>query len=387
MALETASTVLSIRLVPLLFVLLAVAPDFRLSFDSLVWKLRGILHLHPLPEDLNSWAYTPTRDRSVRNQDQLRLWGYWLFLKPVFELKGYALFERGEKTSRVPAKSSPSRAISTGRKSEYPFPRKFFETDDDPLRVWPARDRNGNDVMVRLISGSEPSEELAVWKRLHSSALKNHPRNRSIPVLDYIRFDGLTFIVMPRWDSPTFQDFATVEEILYFADCILDFVDFMHENRIFHRDLTEGNICLNVLGSVDKFYETGRCDPNDALYAVIDFGHSVAYPLESDLDEITTTLHYGTEFGPPLERNPFKVEMYWVGTMINRSVRIIEEIVPEIVPFLNNLIESDEADCPSAREALEQFRQLQAKLTVEQLKAPLKYRFFDRGKFVPKSTM
>ncbi|PPQ70715.1 hypothetical protein CVT24_000831 [Panaeolus cyanescens] len=389
-------TLLSTLCAPILFILLATTSNSTLGrwailYRSLAWKLRGVLHIHPLPQNLRLWAYTPTRDRSVRNQDKIRVWGYWLFLRDFFELKGYVLFEPGDKMRYlIPAKSSTPDAPNR-RKSEYPFSRKFYERDEDiryslsPLRVWPARDRDGNDLMIRLVSGSETSEELAVWQRLHSPALKNHPRNRSIPVLDYVHFDGLTFIVMPRWDCPTSQDFATVEEILYFAECILDFVDFLHENRILHRDLTEQNICVNVLGSVDEMYATGRCDLKNALYAVIDFGHSVAYPLQCELDQVMSTLAYGTELGKSSERNPFQVEMYWVGMMLNRCLRVIEEFVPEIGPYIDNLINRDEGHPPSAREALEQFHQLTAKLGVEQLKAPLKYRFYERGKFVAKT--
>ncbi|KAF9035560.1 hypothetical protein BJ165DRAFT_1509985 [Panaeolus papilionaceus] len=376
----------------------------------LVWKLRALLHNHPVPQNLDLWEYTPTNDRVVRKYDRQRVWGFWLFLQPFFDLHGYRLFEpRDEKWSNLVPAQEPTSQTRGRNNSQYPFARKFYEKDTDiqftssvppifcfnelyhrsnhrfqSLRVWPARDHNRDDVVIRLISGAEPSEELKVWQRLHSPALKNHPRNRSIPVLGYLTFDRLTFIVMPRWGCSIDHDFATTEEVFYFADCILDFVDFLHENRIVHRDLTDTNTCINVISKVGEWFVEGRCNPKDALYAVLDFGHSVAYPLESNLDEITTTLCYGTELKPHGERNPFKLEMYWVGRMLQRHVRVVEEFIPEIAPYFDNIIEADEAHRPSAKEALEQFRQLQASLSVEQLQKPLKYRFWKEGRLIPK---
>ena len=82
------------------------------------------------------------------------------------------------------------------------------------MRVWPARDRLGRDVIIkyvsicmvvrtthvfpRLVSGSEPSQELEALRRLNSPLLRANPRNRTIPVLEFIKWGDLVFAVMPR---------------------------------------------------------------------------------------------------------------------------------------------------------------------------------------------
>lgn len=52
---------------------------------------------------------------------------------------------------------------------------------------------------LRLISGREPSDELRIFQRLNTKEARADPRNHSIHVLEYIAFDGLIFIVMPRY--------------------------------------------------------------------------------------------------------------------------------------------------------------------------------------------
>lgn len=51
---------------------------------------------------------------------------------------------------------------------------------------------------TRLISGREPSDEWKIFERLNTKGARADPRNNSIHVLEYIHFDGLIFVVMPR---------------------------------------------------------------------------------------------------------------------------------------------------------------------------------------------
>ncbi len=53
-------------------------------------------------------------------------------------------------------------------------------------------------TLFRAISGPQPSKELRAFRLLQSDALRDDPRNHTIPVLDYINFNGQVFVVMPR---------------------------------------------------------------------------------------------------------------------------------------------------------------------------------------------
>ncbi|PPR00538.1 hypothetical protein CVT24_005512 [Panaeolus cyanescens] len=361
--------------------------------DALKWKLRALLHAHPLPRNLTGWNPAPsTKDNDVWEQETRRVYSYWMYLQPFFKTKGYLIFEPMNDSQwfqLIPARfehPTPSK-----RRSDYPYSRKGY-TDDKSLqftyfstRVWPARDFDGNEVVIRIVSDKEPSEELLIWRRLDSPTLRNHARNRTIPVLEYLEFDGLIFIVMPWWSSPGQNDFATCAEVLNMADYVLDYVDFLHEHRIVHRDLDVRNMGLNIVNNGTLDYPKGNHNPDEALYAFMDFGFSLIYPYETQLDGVTTTLRYGWEIEDVHpERNPFKLEVHCVVERLQFYVRVVEKHIPQIGPFFDDIVNAEEAERPFAREVLQRFRQMKASLTPEQLNAQLQDRYWLDGKFKAK---
>ena len=50
----------------------------------------------------------------------------------------------------------------------------------------------------RAISGPIATTELQALRLLHSDDLKDNPQNHTIPVVEYLNFDGQVFVVMPR---------------------------------------------------------------------------------------------------------------------------------------------------------------------------------------------
>ncbi|PPR00540.1 hypothetical protein CVT24_005514 [Panaeolus cyanescens] len=257
-----------------------------------IWGLRSTLHCHPLPRRLEGWDPTPSArdDMEQLAKEMFEKQSSWLYLEGFFQLKGYTMFKPVDRNfhnrkwyTLVP---DPQQASSKARRSEYPYARKGYT--EEPLqfyytsmRVWPVRDVNGNDLVIRLVSDNQTSDELRIWRRLHAPGIKNHPRNRVIPVLEYLEFDGLVFIVMPWWNSPALSDYATTEEIFNMAECILDTVDFLHEHRIVHRDMDFQNVGINVTFDPSQDFPKGHNDPKEAIYAIIDFGFSLIYPYES----------------------------------------------------------------------------------------------------------
>ncbi|PPQ79173.1 hypothetical protein CVT24_012887 [Panaeolus cyanescens] len=365
----------------------------RLVKLHVIWRVRSTLHCHPLPRRLEGWDPTPLArdDTEQLDQEMFEKQSHWLYLEGFFQLKGYTMFkpvnrnfDKRKWNTLIP---NPHQASSKARCSEYPYARKGYT--EEPLqfyytsmRVWPVRDDHGNDLVIRLVSDSEISDELRIWRRLHSPGIKNHPRNRVIPVLEYLEFDGLIFIVMPWWDSPAFSDYATAEEILNMAECILDTVDFFHEHRIVHRDIAFQNIRLNVIIDKNHDFPKGHHDPKEALYTIIDFGFSLIYPYETPLEEVTTTLRYGCEVPSKIKeyraRNPFTLETHYTVKMIEGAARVVEKFIPEIGPFFDDILNVEEANRPFAREVLQRFRQLKASLTPEQLHTPVQDRYWKR---------
>lgn len=50
----------------------------------------------------------------------------------------------------------------------------------------------------RAISAASATNELIAFRLLHSDALRDDPRNHTIPILEYIKFEEQIFAVMPR---------------------------------------------------------------------------------------------------------------------------------------------------------------------------------------------
>ncbi|KAF9041509.1 hypothetical protein BJ165DRAFT_1489423 [Panaeolus papilionaceus] len=64
--------------------------------------------------------------------------------------------------------------------------------------------------------------ETAIFSQLHGALLRD-PRNITIPILDWLEFGGLVFIVMPRWDLAWIHDFEKVSELIEISDVLFSY--------------------------------------------------------------------------------------------------------------------------------------------------------------------
>jgi hypothetical protein len=130
-------------------------------------------------------------------------------------------------------------------------------------------------------------------------------------------------------------------------------------------------------------------DPSTARYAIYDFGYSLIYPYETVLEDVTETRFLNFELRdlpiPDGPYNPFQEDIAFLGMTLQRWVRVrlllifaasrliqlqsqhIENIVPEIGPFFESMINSDAKKRFTARQALEEFQRIKTKLTPSQL--------------------
>ncbi|PPQ73956.1 hypothetical protein CVT24_012545 [Panaeolus cyanescens] len=356
-----------------------VWPQFT---QRLAWKLRPYFLRHPLPHDIACWrlrdANADDIDQMTRVETENSSW--WKFLTPFFAAHGYHLYAPfvellSDYSHPLPLDGHPS------SRQTHPFARRLYSANKDCKFFFKncirgARDAYGRDVVIRIVSGPERSRELEILKRLTSSPALKDPRNITIPILDWLEFDGLTFIVMPRWDPAWIHDFGTVAECIHITDSFLAYLDFLHQHRIAHMDIHAGNMCINTI--VPSFYShlTGLRNPAVTRYAMIDFGVSYIYPYDMPLETVREELPiYAWAFhGLEDEKgpfNPFCADVGALGTVLDRHVRVIRDVVPEIVPFIESMTTPRPDDRPTAHEAYLKFQALKASLTSEQLQAPV----------------
>ena len=99
--------------------------------------------------------------------------------------------------------------------------------------------------------------------------------------------------------------------------------EFLHDNRIAHCDFIEQNTGMNVISDVNTWFMEGLRESETTEYTLFDFGHSVIYPLETNIRDVWETRYFrvpGEWPGPP--RNPFQVDMFLVGRTMQRYLRV-----------------------------------------------------------------
>ncbi|RDX56673.1 hypothetical protein OH76DRAFT_406570 [Lentinus brumalis] len=196
----------------------------------------------------------------------------------------------------------------------------------------------GVKVVIKAVHLS--SREYDVIRYLSSPALRTHPMNHCIPVLDLIEVpkDKLTFIVMEEWSSQLAND--TPCHLTCFLNALrqcIEHVAFMHAHYIAHLDISIRNVLTDLAGR----------------YAFID------YELSNRYDSIPNPrIHCPrrSEVPPELERgeasDPYKVDVYGLGMLTLHALKLSGHDVPELHPLIRQMISGQFEQRPTALQAL-----------------------------------
>jgi len=107
------------------------------------------------------------------------------------------------------------------------------------------------------------------------------------------------------------------------------------------------------------------------LSTIYDFGYSLIYPPETNLEDVRENrfLNFGLRRLPePLgPHNPFKEDVAFLGVILQRWVRHIENIVPEIGPSFEGMVHKDYEKRLTIHQALEEFERICSCLTATQM--------------------
>ncbi|KAJ7583416.1 hypothetical protein C8J56DRAFT_791209 [Mycena floridula] len=242
-------------------------------------------------------------------------------------------------------------------------------------------------IEPRLVHGNE----LKILEYLNTPELRANPMNRTIPVLEFITYDKLTFAVMPRWEGELgglYADFTDVHQLLHVCQHLFEGLDFLHEHGIFHNDLDGRNIAFNAISDPLDRFPTELLNPSETEFVFIDFGMSSIYLPDTDLDSVAPVqANYNFSErpppAPPLPKycNPFRADVLNLARCLERIVRVAQDIVPELIPFFEAHTKPNVDSNPSAREMLNAFQTMCANIPPEKLDAPITGRFWDFGMF------
>ncbi|KAK7007790.1 kinase domain-containing protein [Favolaschia claudopus] len=259
---------------------------------------------------------------------------------------------------------------------------------------------------IKALHNSRSREEIDIITYLNSPKLRACPDNHTIPILDKIVTEEWTFIVMPYWPRSVQTCIPwEVEDYFNRLAQALEGLAFMHRHGIAHRDISIGNMLLNVHYGIPGVYSS-FARRNIAL-AYIDFGCARRFPAGSDPASWMGTGHWGTmdHAAPEVPRadsvgigrgapQPYQlapVDIYALGSVLMRALsweqiycktfgnpdhlptaahQVLLEFVPGYVSLLERMMHPDPTRRPSAARALEECLAMRDALDVSVRFAP-----------------
>jgi len=225
--------------------------------------------------------------------------------------------------------------------------------------VWPARNKNGQDVVIKVISGPSATNELKAFRLLHSDALRDDPRNHTIPILEYIKFEEQIFAVMPRWGEAYLGDFVNVGELIRYGRAFFEALAFLHEHEIAHGDIVQQNMFMDVIvPSIPSPLLAGLRGP-ERKYALIDFETARLPPVK------------GSPCPTELEK-AFKRDIRSLATALEINLRCIEDVIPDLGHLFDSMKDSDSPNQPTAASVLARFEEICMSLKQEDVEREVK---------------
>ncbi|KAI9458630.1 kinase-like domain-containing protein [Lactarius psammicola] len=294
----------------------------------------------------------------------------WRDRQPFLESMGYML------RPRLRPGWTPS-WISAGKHYE------FFEDSARlplrPLLVDATRISDDKLVYIKEVKTGDLESRIA----LALSEIED-PTNHSVPILDTFVDSvdkSISYLVMPFLRMSDDPPFGVVEEVVDFADQVLEGLAFMHSRGVAHRDTSLKNILMDASRMFphgfhpvrDSFLPHDLSTPAPMIprlnvgvkYCFVDYGISSYFPegterqlvlglagRERDVPELSDEVPY----------DPFKVDIFTIGGVLRREFVAKYSNLGFFIPLTEAMTQSDPSRRPSAEHALQQWRIIRGRI-------------------------
>ncbi|PIL24527.1 hypothetical protein GSI_14283 [Ganoderma sinense ZZ0214-1] len=325
----------------------------------------GIVYVK-LPTDLKTWRGVAGKDRTNEPAEAI-----WKALEPFFAERGYTLWQHCYFFMTAMPKGG---VVPNGYMYASPF-RAYeelsgsiqgalsFEYRNALTRA--ARASDGRDVVFRVLAiGEEGREHVDLLKAFGRGTYGLINANHTLPLLDLIELDDITFAVFPKVAnscSELYNSWAetSVGDILDMIVQCLEALVFLHHYGVAHRDAFKDNFVIQwVPESLSVDYDSPISKPR--VY-VIDFELAIRFPLGSPKEErVCVGRPSGGSLPGPSGRpmppevlsgepyDPFKLDVWQLGD----SLSDFKSTIPEIDKVLVSMVDPDPATRPTAYEAM-----------------------------------
>ncbi|EIN06241.1 kinase-like protein [Punctularia strigosozonata HHB-11173 SS5] len=233
-------------------------------------------------------------------------------------------------------------------------------------------------ALKRIYPDKNPQEE-GIIISLGSEPLASDSHNHCVPIYEILSVpdEDYKLIVMPLLRKYADPEWDTMGEVVSCIHQVFEGLQFMHANRIAHRDCTVGNIMLDPRDMYpDGFHPSRPRRARDwngdakfytrtqrpSRYYLIDFGLSQLYPPEGSATAIPSL--GGDKTVPELlahpdsEYDPFPVDVYYVGNWVREyiikvGIRILRDYKYHGFEFLSGLMDEMTVVDPSKRPTMD----------------------------------
>ncbi|PIL28175.1 hypothetical protein GSI_09712 [Ganoderma sinense ZZ0214-1] len=319
-----------------------------------------------LPTDLKTW-----RGPSGRDKTRAPIEAIWKVLGPFFAERGYTLWPY--QYLSVTAEYEDG-VVANGYMYATPFRADTESSGSIPgvlsyeyrnALTRAARAADGRDVVFRVLSiGEEGREHVDFLKTFARGPYSLISANHTLPLLDLIELEDITFAVFPKVGKSCMDVYGTwaqpsVGDILDMIAQCLEALVFLHHYGVAHRDAFKDNFLIQwVPESLGLSY---KAPPSRPRVYMNDFELAVCFPDDMPPEErVCIGPPYGGSLpghsGRPMPPevlsgkpyDPFKLDVWQLGTSIND----FKSTIPQIDAVLVSMTDPDPATRPTAYEAL-----------------------------------
>ncbi|PIL28181.1 hypothetical protein GSI_09718 [Ganoderma sinense ZZ0214-1] len=319
-----------------------------------------------LPADLKTWRGPAGLDRHYEPVEAI-----WKVLEPFFAERGYTLWQHRDFFMTAVSRGG---AVSNG--FMYATPHRAYEKLSGSIQrvlsyeyrnalTRAARTPDGRDVVFRVLAiGEEGREHVDLLKTLARGTYSLISANHTLPLLELIELDDITFGVFPKVAfscSELYHGWAesSVGDILEMIAQCLEALVFLHTCGIAHRDAFKDNFVIQwVPESLRIDYDSPSSRPR--VY-MIDFELAIRFPLDSPKEaRMCVGRPSGGSLPGPSGRpmppevlsgepyDPFKLDVWQLGN----SISDFKSTIPEIDKVLVSMVDPDPTSRPTAYEAM-----------------------------------
>ncbi|KAL1731816.1 hypothetical protein EV714DRAFT_248645 [Schizophyllum commune] len=331
-----------------------------------------------LPKSLALWKQLDSYKPRLISSTYLA----WVFLSDAFKRRGYDLYvprkwPRSDTNfwtmvypvhyiaEVLPEVDEPDRNVVLGsRRYVIPFyvPRSSHQFDAIFTLTF---DRSGDDFIIKLVSdGWDPKglTELRILEHLSRPDIRAHPRNRTVPVADLLKYEQYTFAIFPRWTDFPEKEIRTPRTAIECCVQVTEALAFLHAERIAHLDVSKENIMINFFGFGDQSLSP-VVEYFPVSYGLIDFGESVFLDASTSLAPPRTYATRPTSApevssGEPFD--PFAADVYQTARFLLEQFYDLTGVDSKFLTTLQAMISSPPSTRISMAETHERFAALRA---------------------------